>query len=100
MNTTASSIGLSPGFGSVPERRAAAERASEEREQWRIEQVREQVAPHKSPQERIEVWEKFHGLGLPRTANHKLLNVIATQTQLSLSDVFGEQQRRAARNAV
>jgi hypothetical protein len=88
-------IGLSLGFDNLAERRAAAEHALVEREEWRQSQIAAQSAAGKAPEERIRVWEKLHNLDLPRARNHKLLNVIAAQTQLAVSDVVAEQERRA-----
>ena len=88
-------IGPTLGFGTDSDRRAAAEQALAEREEWRAQQILLQAAPDKDPQERIKLWEELHGLELPRAANHKLLAVIAAQTRLPLSDVLAEQVRRA-----
>ena len=91
---------LAPGFGSANQRRAAAERALAEREEWRTQQLLSQAASHKSPQERIKVWEELHGLDLPRAPTHKLLSVIAAETHLTMSDVLAEQSRRAGQVAM
>jgi hypothetical protein len=92
-------IRLAPGFASNDERRAAAARASAEREEWRQRQLILQSSPHDTPTERIKVWEAFHGLDLPRAQGHKLLRVIAEQTNLPIADVVAEQRRRAESNS-
>lgn len=94
-STAPPALGLPPGFGTVTERRAAAERVLAEREEWRLQQLSSQMAPHKCAQERIKVWEELHGLDLPRARDHKLLSVIAAQTHLAVADVLAEQLRRA-----
>jgi hypothetical protein len=38
----------------------------------------------------------LHALSLPRSGTHKLLSVIAAQTELTLAQVHEEQARRAA----
>jgi len=45
---------------------------------------------------RITTWERLHALSLPRTPEHTLVKVIATQTHLTLDQVHLEQQRRAS----
>lgn len=49
--------------------------------------------------ERIRAWEKFHELRLPTSASHRLVEVIAAATHLTLAEVALEQQARAARPA-
>jgi hypothetical protein len=95
MDMSVPPLGPAPGFGTVTERRAAAERAVAEREEWRLNQLSSQAAPHKLPEERIKVWEQLHGLDLPRAPNHKLLALIAAQTRLDMREVLAEQLRRA-----
>jgi hypothetical protein len=100
MDFKASPIGLVPGFDNIAERRAAAEHAIAEREEWRQSQILSQRAEGKAPEDRIKVWEQLHGLDLPRARGHKLLLVIAEQTQLAVTDVVAEQQRRAKARAL
>lgn len=53
-----------------------------------------------TPEMRIRVWERLHGLELPARAGHPLLEVVAKDTELSLQQVQEEQrQRTAARTA-
>ena len=79
----------------VAERRAEIERQQQERAAERREQIAQQSSPFSNPEERIQLWEKLHGLRLPRSATHKLLRVIAEQTDLSMQQVLETQQRRA-----
>jgi hypothetical protein len=46
--------------------------------------------------ERVEHWERFHGVRLPVDPRHPLLSVIATDTALALEDIRAEQARRKA----
>lgn len=48
----------------------------------------------KTPEERIQLWEKLHALSLPRRRDHKLVRVIARQTALSVDQIHQEQVRR------
>lgn len=79
----------------IDERRAAAQRMEDERQEARRTALAEQVSIHNSARERIDVWERLHALRLPVQPGHPLLQVIADQTSLSLQDVVEEQQRRA-----
>lgn len=82
------------------ERKAAAQRRYEEFQEGRRKQLDAQASPFNSPEERIRIWEQLHDLQLPRDAGHRLLSIIARQTELSLADVQAEQQRRAAAKAL
>ena len=55
----------------------------------------EQASERNSPADRVRIWERVHAVQLPRTTNHRLLQVVATQTGLTLDQVRDEQQRRA-----
>lgn len=57
----------------------------------------EQTSDRNTPAERIRIWERRHGLKLPRDANHRLIGIVAHQTDLALDQVREEQQRRLAR---
>jgi hypothetical protein len=85
-----------PFIGDLAERRAHIEHQNQERAAERQQQIALQSSPLSGPEERIRLWEKLHALNLPRSANHKLLGVIAEQTNLSIQDVLAAQQRRAA----
>jgi hypothetical protein len=79
----------------VAERRTQIERLQQERAAERQVQIAQQSSPFSNPEERIQLWERLHGLRLPRSATHKLLRVIAEQTDLSMQQVLEIQQRRA-----
>ena len=76
------------------DRRAAIEHAEAERAQLRRSKIEAQGSPMTTPAARIRLWEDFHGLQLPRNAGHKLIDVIARDTALTVLDVQEEQLRR------
>ncbi|WP_129646096.1 hypothetical protein [Peristeroidobacter agariperforans] len=80
------------------ERRLQVQRAEQERAALRESELEHQASPGKEPRERIEIWERLHALRLPRTPDHLLLTVIATQTRLTVAQVREEQRRRVARS--
>jgi hypothetical protein len=51
----------------------------------------------KTPEERIRVWERVHGLSLPRDPNHRIIGAIARETRLTLEQVRAVQLNDAAR---
>src|SRR5262245_50803353 len=81
--------------GSINDRRAAMQRAEQERVAARRERLAAQTSLLHTPQERIIIWEQLHGVDLPRSVGHKLVPVIATQTKLTVAEVHDEQRRRA-----
>jgi len=60
----------------------------------------EQSSRLKTAEERIRIWERIHEVNLPRDPEHRLVEIIATNTGLTSSDVREEQQRRASLRAV
>jgi hypothetical protein len=84
------------GVMNTSDRRAAVQREELERATERKEQLASQSSPLHGPEDRIRIWERLHALSLPRSATHKLVRVIATQTELSVQQVQDEQRRRAA----
>lgn len=85
----------STAFG-TQDRRAAVERANEERAALRLSRIEEQSSPLLSIQERVQRWESLHGLRLPIDPNHKLIRIIALDTALTAEQVRAEQVRRKA----
>jgi hypothetical protein len=55
----------------------------------------EQSSRLKSAEERIRIWDRIHEVTLPRDPAHRLIEIIATNTGLTDSEVREEQQRRA-----
>jgi len=68
-----------------------------ERRERKQQELLEQTCKRNTPAERIRIWERRHGLSLPRDSNHRLLALVARQTDLALEQVCEEQQRRRAR---
>jgi hypothetical protein len=81
---------------SVADRRAQAEHDQQQRLQERQQQIGLLTSPLSTPEERIRLWEKLHALNLPRSPTHKLLRIIADQTELSLEQVLEVQRRSFA----
>ena len=59
----------------------------------------EQSSRLKTAEERIRIWERIHEVTLPRDPQHRLVEIIATNTGLTDADVRDEQQRRATQRA-
>lgn len=91
------SSGNDSDFGALnsADRRAAIQREELQRLEARKEELASQSAPGNSPEQRIRIWERLHALSLPKSAAHKLVRVIASQTELSVQAVLEEQRRRA-----
>lgn len=67
-----------------------------ERLERRQQELLGQTSELNTPAERIRIWERRHGLTLPRDANHHIIVMVARQTNLALDQVREEQQRRLA----
>ena len=78
----------------IPDYRARLAREQEETKQRRLADLAEQVSVTNPPSERILIWERVHGLPLPRNPTHALLSVIAAATDLQLEQVQGVQRLR------
>ena len=68
----------------------------EEAAKRRQAQIDEQSSPLNSPQVRIRAWERLHQIDLPRDPNHRLLQLIAANTGLTVDEVRAEQQARGS----
>ena len=82
---------------SVAEHRARLARELEDSQQRRMDAMAGQVSIANSPSERILIWERLHGLPLPRSPSHRLLGVIAAATELQLEQVQEVQRLRVTR---
>jgi len=70
-----------------------------ERARQRRLDLDEQRSSLNSPEARIRIWEKLHGLRVPSALGHPILDVIAIATRLTLEEVQEEQRARLARSA-
>lgn len=75
--------------------RAQIERRRIEAEQLRQQALLDQRAFDSPPDARVRVWERLHQLRLPKDPMHAVLNQVAAQTGLALSDVQEVQRQRA-----
>lgn len=92
-------------YANDPPPRPAAELAAERREQFTLEQAARKADKDRNlarqrsmdtpPATRIALWESRHGLALPRDPNHRLMQIIADNTDLDVAQVQAECQRRA-----
>jgi hypothetical protein len=64
-------------------------------ERRRTEQA-EQCAGSSTPKMRIRAWEKVHGLRLPLDTAHRIVALIASETHLTVAEVWEEQGTRRA----
>ncbi len=74
-------------------RRIALEQA--EAVERRQGELAEQTAMRNTPETRIRVWERLHGLVLPVKADHPLLEVVARNTDLTMEQIHEEQRQRS-----
>jgi hypothetical protein len=72
---------------------------AEERVRERTRQYEELRSEFNSAQVRIRAWEKMHGLRLPTSPDHPILEVIASATGVSLAVLREEQQTRRSKPA-
>jgi len=95
------SVGPRPSANDIiADHRARILMEENERQQKRQIQLADQRSIFNSPDARIRAWETVHGLRLPPNPSHPVLNVIATDTGLTVLEVQEEQRARLARAAV
>jgi hypothetical protein len=82
--------------GAIADRRTQVLERELELKEERRKRLGEQTSPSNSPEARIQIWERMHALNLPRTPDHKLVFIVAEQTDLTVAQVHEEQERRAA----
>jgi hypothetical protein len=80
----------------IADRRSQLEREQQEHMAERQKQIALQTSPFSSAEERVRLWENLHALALPRSPSHKLLRVIAEQTELAIEQVLEIQRARFA----
>ena len=81
----------------LPDHRARIALEESERRERKQPELLRQTSERSTPEERIRVWERRHGLTLPRDSHHRIVSIVASQTDLALDQVREEQQRRRAR---
>jgi hypothetical protein len=55
----------------------------------------EQASVLNTPEARIRIWERLHGISLPRDPAHRLIGIVASGTGLTLDEVRAEQRHRS-----
>jgi hypothetical protein len=83
------------GESSIDYRKRAAQLEAEAAER-RQQQIDQQSSPLNSPAFRIKAWERLHQLDLPRDPEHRLVDVVAASTGLTVEEIRTEQLERAA----
>lgn len=71
----------------------------EKRVEERTRQIGELRSEFNSASARIRAWEKMHGLSLPLSPSHPILDVITSATGVPLTALRAEQEARLARRA-
>ncbi len=79
-------------MGLDPRARMLRERA--EAEERRAHALKQQRSDSNAPAARIRIWEELHHLVLPRDPAHRVLQVVADQTGLTLAEVQEAQRLR------
>lgn len=79
----------------VAEHRARIAHEQEQEQERKQQELLEQASGRNTPAQRILVWERRHGLTLPRDPNHPALRIVAAATDLALEQVHEEQRRRS-----
>jgi hypothetical protein len=85
----------SSGSALIGEHRDRVLHEQAEAAQRRQRDLLEQTSMKHPAELRIRIWEKLHQMDLPLEPTHRLLSVIAAQTDLSIEQIGREQQRRA-----
>src|SRR5882724_8037116 len=85
-----------PDHDTLLDHRARIAHEQQQTDERRLAERAQQISPFNSPEVRIRLWEKRHHLSLPRTHDHRLIDVVAADTGLTRADVEEEQRQRAA----
>jgi hypothetical protein len=78
----------------VADYRERLQRQQAEAVEQRARELAEQTSTLNTPSDRIRIWERRHGLPLPTDPAHRLLQVVASGTGLTLEAVRAEQRLR------
>ncbi len=84
----------SPSYSPNADARSRALQMREEAAHRRHQELLAQGSELNSPSERIRIWERLHALDLPKSPEHRLIGVIAEQTNLQPEQVLEEQRLR------
>jgi hypothetical protein len=76
----------------VADYRARLAHEHAEMQERRQAELAEQVSIRNMPSERIRIWERLHGLPLPRNPTHNLLSVIDLKRRLPVRSAPREPQ--------
>ena len=95
---TVSNMAPRPGESNAAYRERIALLQAETLDRRQLE-LNEQRSPSKTAADRIRIWERLHQLPLPRSPEHRLLDIIAADTGLSLEEVQAEQRLRSVAKA-
>jgi hypothetical protein len=89
--------GSSPPIGAetIADYRARIAHQQAEAARRRQEELEEQSSTLKTADTRIRIWERLHEVGLPRDPTHRLVDIIAANTGLTVEEVRDEQRLRA-----
>lgn len=80
----------------VAENRARIAHEQKQELERKQQELLEQISERNTPAQRILIWERRHGLTLPRDSNHPALGIVAAATGLALEQMHEEQRRRSA----
>ena len=80
----------------IAEHRARIAHEQKQELERKQQELLEQISERNTPAQRILIWERRHGLTLPRDANHPALGIVAAATGLALAQMHEEQRRRSA----
>ena len=80
----------------VAEHRARVAHEQKQELERKQQELLELISERNTPAERIRIWERRHGLTLPRDSNHPALGIVAAATGLALEQMREEQRRRSA----
>ena len=84
------------GAETIADYRARIAHQQAEAARRRQEELEEQSSTLKTPDTRIRIWERLHEVGLPRDPTHRLVEIIAANTGLTVEEVRDEQRLRAS----
>jgi hypothetical protein len=87
--------GVPIGAETIADYRARIAHQQAEAARRRQEELEEQSSTLKTPDTRIRIWERLHEVGLPRDPSHRLVDIIAANTGLTVEEVRDEQRLRA-----